>query len=68
MRRQRLASLNMSYKTQSGLEAMENQPAYKRLGLDISNDLENETELSNYSSKKNMGLSKDNPYVNDNVD
>lgn len=68
LRRQRLASLNMSYKTQSGLEAMENQPAYKRLGLDISNDLENETELSNYSSKKNMGLSKDNPYVNDNVD
>jgi len=66
LRRKRLIDLGMSFKTQQGLEHMENVPAYARLGLDI-NSKETE-ELSHVSMNKNSGLSEDNTYINVDVD
>jgi len=66
LRRKRLIDLGMSFKTQQGLENMENIPAYARLGLDI-NSKESE-ELSRVSVSKTSGLSEDNTYINVDVD
>ena len=66
LRRKRLIDLGMSFKTQRGLENMENVPAYARLGLDI-NSRESE-ELSRVSVNKTSGLSEDNTYINVDVD
>ena len=66
LRRKRLIDLGMSFKTQQGLESMENVPAYARLGLDI-NSRESE-ELSHVSVNKTSGLSEDNTYINVDVD
>lgn len=66
LRRKRLFDLGMSFKTQEGLENMENVPAYARLGIDL-NDKSSE-ELSDISINKNSGLSKDNSYINVDVD
>ncbi|MBR7176376.1 MAG: cell division protein FtsZ [Bacteroidales bacterium] len=66
LRRQRLASLNMNFRSMSHIEEMENQPAYKRMGINISN--EDNEQLSHYSSKKDMGLREGNSFLHDNVD
>ena len=66
LRRKRLIDLGMSFKTQQGLENMENVPAYARLGLDISN--REPEELSRVSVNKTSGLSEDNTYINVDVD
>jgi len=66
MRRKRLADLNMNFRTQQGLENMENIPAYARLGLNINND--DSEELSHLSVKKNTGLSEENTFINVNID
>lgn len=67
MRRQRLSSLNMNLRSLSNIERLENQPAYKRMGINLSADDENK-ELSNYSSNKDKGLRENNSYLHDNVD
>ena len=66
LRRQRLTSLNMNFRSMSHIEEMENQPAYKRMGINISN--ENDEQISHYSSKKDMGLREGNSFLHDNVD
>lgn len=66
LRRQRLTSLNMNFRSMSHIEEMENQPAYKRMGINISNDADE--QLSHYSSKKDMGLREGNSFLHDNVD
>ena len=66
LRRQRLASLNMNFRSLSHIEEMENQPAYKRMGINISNDADE--QISHYSSKKDMGLREGNSFLHDNVD
>lgn len=67
MRRQRLSSLNMNLRSLSNIERLENQPAYKRMGINLSADDENK-ELSSYSSNKDKGLRENNSYLHDNVD
>ena len=66
LRRQRLTSLNMNFRSMSHIEEMENQPAYKRMGINISNDTDE--QVSHYSSKKDMGLREGNSFLHDNVD
>ena len=46
---------------------MENQPAYKRMGINIFDD-KNEEQLSNYSSNIDKGLRETNSFLHDNVD
>lgn len=66
LRRQRLSSLN-NFRSISYIEELENQPAYKRKGLNITVNDE-EQELSNYSFNKGRGISENNSYLHDNVD
>lgn len=68
MRRQRLASLNMNFRSMENIEQLENQPAYKRMGVNISDNNDNEQELSTYSSNKDKGLRERNSFLHDNVD
>ena len=67
MRRQRLSSLNMNFRSMANIEEYENQPAYKRLGINLNNDTE-EQQLSTYSSSKDRGLRESNSFLHDNVD
>lgn len=67
MRRQRLSSLNMNFRSMENIEEYENQPAYKRLGINLNNDTE-EQQLSAYSSSKDRGLRESNSFLHDNVD
>ena len=67
LRRDRLASLTMNYKSMSNIEQFENQPAYMRRGINISMDSQ-EQELSNLSFNKNSGISENNTFLHDNVD
>lgn len=68
MRRQRLASLNMNFRSMENIEQLETQPAYKRMGVNIFDKNENEQELSTYSSNKDKGLRERNSFLHDNVD
>ena len=67
MRRQRLSSLNMNFRSMTNIEELENQPAYKRIGVNISNNTDYQ-ELSSYSSSKDKGLRESNSFLHDNVD
>ena len=67
LRRQRLASLNMNFRSIEHIEEMENQPAYKRMGLNIFNK-EEQQQLSTYSSNKDKGIRESNSFLHDNVD
>ncbi len=66
MRRQRLSFLNMSFKSMANIEEMENQPAYKRMGMKFSTD--NDKDISSYSSDKEKGLRENNSFLHNNVD
>lgn len=66
MRRQRLSGLNMNFRSISNIEEMENQPAYKRMGINISTPKDD--EISSYSSSKEKGLRENNSFLHDNVD
>lgn len=68
LRRKRLLSLNMSLKSLSDIEELENQPAYKRMGIELSIKNSEEENLSHYSLNKNIELHKDNSFLHDNVD
>ncbi len=66
LRRQRLSSLNMNFRSIQHIEEMENQPAYKRMGINVfGND---EQQLSSYSSNKEKGIRESNSFLHDNVD
>lgn len=65
LKKQRLRALSMNFRTQKGLEELENQPAYLRRNVDISANSNN--DLSHYSSSSN-GLSSENSFLHDNVD
>jgi cell division protein FtsZ len=67
LRRQRLASLNMNFKSMKHIEEMENEPAYKRMGVNVFGNKE-EQQLSSYSSNKEKGIRESNSYLHDNVD
>ena len=67
LRRERLASLTMNYRSMSNIEKYENQPAYMRRGVNISMDNQ-EQELSNLSFDKEKGLKENNSFIHDNVD
>ncbi len=67
LRRQRLSSLNMNFRSMTNIEELENQPAYKRMGINISSN-NDEQELSTYSSNKDRGLRESNSFLHDNVD
>lgn len=65
LKKQRLRALSLNFRTQKGLEELENQPAYMRRNMDF---LEMEEEdLSHYSTSKN-GISSENAFLHDNVD
>lgn len=66
LRRQRLSSLNMNFRSMEHIEEMENQPAYKRMGINIFNN--EQQQLSTYSSNKDKGLRESNSFLHDNVD
>lgn len=64
LKRQRLRALSMNFRTQSGLQELESQPAYMRRAMNIK---EVDDDISRYSSSRN-GLSSANPFLHDNVD
>ena len=65
LKRQRLRALSMNFRTPKGLEELENQPAYMRRNVDISDNEDN--NLSHYTSSKN-GLSSENSFLHKDVD
>lgn len=65
LKKQRLRALSMNFRTQKGLEELENQPAYLRRNIDIVTD--NREDISHYYSSKD-GLSSENSFLHDNVD
>ena len=65
LRKQRLRALSMNYRSSHGLETLENQPAYLRRNVDISN--QNDNDLSHYSASES-GISGQNSFLHDNVD
>lgn len=65
LRKQRLRALSMNYRSSHGLETLENQPAYLRRDVDISN--QNDNDLSHYSASES-GISGQNSFLHDNVD
>ena len=65
LRKQRLRTLSMNFRSAKGLEELENQPAYLRRNVDISSSTSE--DISHYSSSKN-GLSAENSFLHDNVD
>lgn len=67
LRRQRLSSLNMNFRSMKHIEEMENEPAYKRMGVNVFGNKE-EQQLSSYSSNKEKGIRESNSYLHDNVD
>lgn len=67
LRRSRLESLNMNFRSAAFYEELEKEPAYARKGLQISTDDE-EQELSNYSSNKNKGINENNSFLHANID
>ena len=64
LKKQRLRALSMNFRTARGLEELENQPAYLRRNVVISQPDE---ELSQYTTSKN-GISGENTYLHGNVD
>ncbi len=65
LKKQRLRALSMNFRTQKGLEELENQPAYLRRNVDVSHS--NQIDVSHYTTSKE-GISGENPFLHDNVD
>ena len=65
LKRQRLRDLSLNFRTQKGLEELENQPAYMRRNMDIN--ITEDEDLSRYSTSSN-GISSENSFLHDNVD
>ena len=65
LKKQRWRALSMNFRTQKGLEELENQPAYLRRNVDVSHS--NQIDVSHYTTSKE-GISGENPFLHDNVD
>ena len=65
LKKQRLRALSMNFRTTRGLEELENQPAYLRRNVEISQS--DESDLSHYSTSQS-GNSSENSFLHDNVD
>ncbi len=65
LKKQRLRALSMNFRTTRGLEELENQPAYLRRNVEISQS--DESDLSHYSTSQS-GISSENSFLHDNVD
>ena len=66
LKRQRLRALSFNFRTQKGLEELENQPAYLRRDVNISH-INEDGDMSRYSTSKD-GISGQNSFLHDNVD
>ena len=66
LRRQRLRALSLNFRTQRGLEELENQPAYMRRDMDITPS-QTDDIMSHYAASSN-GISGENSFLHDNVD
>ena len=66
LKKQRLRALSMNFRTTRGLEELENQPAYLRRNVEISQANES-SDMSHYSTSNN-GISNENSYLHKNVD
>ncbi len=65
LKRQRLRALSMNFRTQRGLEELENQPAYLRRNIELSTT--DYDDLSHYSASS-KGIRGENSFLHDNVD
>ena len=65
LKKQRLRALSMNFRTTRGLEELENQPAYLRRNVEISQS--DESDLSHYSTSQS-GISSETSFLHDNVD
>ena len=65
LRRQRLRALSLNFRTQRGLEELENQPAYMRRDREIATTTDD--AMSHYSTSGGS-LSDENSYLHKNVD
>lgn len=65
LKRQRLRALSMNFRTQRGLEELENQPAYLRRNVELSTT--DYDDLSHYSASS-KGIRGENSFLHDNVD
>ncbi len=66
LKKQRLRALSFNFRTQRGLEELENQPAYLRRNVDI-HDSSMDNDISHYSTSQ-KGISSENAFLHDNVD
>ena len=66
LKKQRLRALSINFRTQRGLEELENQPAYLRRDVDISHS-NIDSDMSHYSASS-KGISGQNAFLHDNVD
>ena len=66
LKRQRLRALSMNFRTQRGLEELENQPAYLRRNVELS-ATDYDDDLSHYSASS-KGIRGENSFLHDNVD
>ena len=66
LKKQRLRALSMNFRTARGLEELENQPAYLRRNVEISQS-DVDDDISHYTTSRN-GISGENPFLHDNVD
>ena len=66
LKKQRLRALSMNFRTARGLEELENQPAYLRRHVEISQTNE-DSDMSHYSAS-DKGISGENSYLHKNVD
>ena len=66
LKKQRLRALSFNFRTQRGLEELENQPAYLRRNVNI-HDSNMDNDISHYSTSQ-KGISGENAFLHDNVD
>jgi len=66
LRKQRLRALSMNFMTQRGIEELEQQPAYIRRNIELSNH-NTDDNLSHYSASS-QGIRSENSFLHDNVD
>ena len=66
LKKQRLRALSMNFRTARGLEELENQPAYLRRNVEIS-QRDPDNDMSHYSASSN-GISGENSYLHKHVD
>lgn len=66
LKRQRLRALSMNFRTQRGLEELENQPAYLRRNIEL-NATDYDDDMSHYSASS-QGIRGENSFLHDNVD